>query len=169
MLEIKDHHVANEAIKLVKKYSINLEKIMKKLQLTVFRRRKKMSQSIRATAVYILNHFKRAHSKTYSDFSAPIQENFRAADLMIRSMKLIENSQANAFFDDDFVESFSVTASRVDIIEIDTSTLSTRAVVFKFLISKIAFVTPRKTSQVEKIDQSIKSNVVSSVINSVSS
>ena len=87
---------------------------------------------------------------------------------MIRSMNLIKNSQANAFFDDDFVESFSVTASKVDITEIDTPTSSARAIVFKFSISKIVFVTSRKTSQVERIDQLNKSNVVSSATNSVS-
>ena len=83
-------------------------------------------------------------------------------------MKLIENFQTNVFFDDDFVESFSVTASRIDIIKADTSTSSTKAVVFKFSISKIASVTSRKASQIEKIDQSSKSNVVSSAANSVS-
>ena len=111
-----------------------------------------MNRSIRATAVYILNDFKRVHSKIYSDLSMSIQKNFRAADLMIRNMKLIKNSQANASFDDDFVESSSVTASRVDIIKTDISTSSTKAVVFKFSILKIAFVTSRKASQVEKIN-----------------
>ena len=71
---------------------------------------------------------------------------------MIKDIKLIKNSQANAFFDNNFVKNFSVTASRIDIIEIDTSTFSTRTIVFKFLILKIASVTSRKTSQVEKID-----------------
>ena len=168
MLEIRNHHVANEIVKLVKKYFINFEKIMKRLQLTIFKCKKKISRSIRATAVYILNDFKRAHSKTYFDLSAPTRKDLRAADLMIRGMRLIENSQANAFFDDDFVESFSITASRVDIIKTDTPTSSTRAVVFKFSISKVVSVTSRKTSQAEKIDQSNKSNVVSSAVSSVS-
>ena len=87
---------------------------------------------------------------------------------MIRSMNLIENFQANTFFNDGFVESFSITASRVDIIEINTSTFSAEAVVFKFSISKIVFVISRKASQVERIDQSSKLNVVSFVVNSVS-
>ena len=127
-----------------------------------------MNRNIRATAVYILNDFKRAHNKIYSDFSASIRKNLRAADLMIRNMKLIENSQTNVSSDNDFVESFSVTASRTDIIKINISTSSTRAVVFKFSISKIAFVTSRKTLQVERIDQLNKSNVVSSAVNSIS-
>ena len=67
-------------------------------------------------------------------------------------MKLIKNFQVNIFFDDDFVESFSVIVSKVNIIETDTSIPLTRTVVFKFLISKIIFVISRKTSQVEKID-----------------
>ena len=91
MLEIRNHHIANEAVKLVKKYFINFEKIIKRLQLTVFKCKKKMNQSIRATAVYILNDFKRAHSKTYSDFSASIQKKFRAVDLMIKDMRLIKD------------------------------------------------------------------------------
>ena len=90
MLEVRNHHVANETVKLVKKYSINFEKIMKRLQLTVFKCREKVNWSIRAIVVYILNDFKRAHSKTYSDFSASIRKNFRAADLMIRNMRLIK-------------------------------------------------------------------------------
>ena len=71
---------------------------------------------------------------------------------MIKDMRLIKNFQANAFFDDDFVESFSVTANRADITEIDISTSSTKTIVFKFSISKIAFATSRKTLQAEKID-----------------
>ena len=169
MLEIRDHHVANEIVKLVKEYSINFEKIIKKLQLTVFKCKKKMNRNIRATVAYILNDFKRAHSKIYFDFFASIQKNLRAADLMIRSMKLIKNFQANVSSDDDFVKSSSVIASRVDIIKINTSTSSARAVVFKFSILKIVSVISRKTSQVERINQSNKSNVVSSAVNSVSS
>ena len=50
-----------------------------------------MNRSIRATVVYILNDFKRAHSKIYFDLFASIRENFRVADLMIRNIKLIKN------------------------------------------------------------------------------
>ena len=152
MLEIKDHHVANETVKLVKEYSINFEKIMKRLQLTVFKYKEKMNRDIRTIAVYILNNFKRAHNKTYSDLFGSIRKSFRVADLMIRNMKLIKNSQVNVFSDDNFVENFSIIVNRVDIIEVDISTSSTRAVVFKFSISKIVFVTSRKTSQAEKIN-----------------
>ena len=72
MFEIKNHHVANEIVQFIKKYSNNFEKIMKKLQLTVLKRKKKMNRNIRTTTVYILNDFKRAHNKIYSDFSASI-------------------------------------------------------------------------------------------------
>ena len=72
MFEIRNHHVANEIVKLIKKYFINFEKIMKKLQLTIFKCREKITRDIRATAVYILNDFKRAHSKIYFNFSASI-------------------------------------------------------------------------------------------------
>ena len=152
MLGIRNYHVANEAVKLVKKYFINFEKIIKRLQLTIFRCKKKVSRSIRATAAYILNDFKRVHSKIYSDLSASTREDLRAADLMIRNMSLIEDSQANASFDDDFVESFPVTVSRADITETGIPTSSARAVVFKFSISKIASATSRKASQVERIN-----------------
>ena len=125
-----------------------------------------MNRSIWATVVYIFNDFKCVHNKTYSDFFASTRENFRAADLMIRDINLIKKFWANVFFDDDFVESFSVIVNRIDIIEIDTSISSTRAVVFKFSILKIASVISRKTSYVEKINQLNKSSVVSSAINS---
>ena len=82
-------------------------------------------------------------------------------------MKLIENSQANVFFDVDFVENFLVTASRADIIKINISISSTRAVVFKSLILKIVSVISCKTAQVERINQLNKSNVVSSAVNSI--
>ena len=49
-----------------------------------------MNRSIRAIVVYILNNFKRVHSKIYSDFSSSIRKNFRAADLMMKDMKLIK-------------------------------------------------------------------------------
>ena len=91
MLEIRNHYVANEIVKFIKKYFINFEKIMKKLQLTILQYRKKMNRSIRATAAYILNDFKRVYNKTYFDFSASIRRNFRAADLIIRNTKLIKN------------------------------------------------------------------------------
>ena len=168
MLGIRNHHVANEVVKLVKKYFINSEKIMKRLQLTVFKRKEKVGRDIRTIAAYILNDFKRAHSKIYSDLFASTQKNLRAIDLMIRDMSLIENSQANALSDDDFVKNFSIIANKADIIEAGTSTSSTRAVVFKFLILKIVSATSRKASQAEKIDQLNKSSVVSSAVNSVS-
>ena len=56
-----------------------------------------MNRSIRATAVYILNDFKRVYNKTYSDLSALTRKNFRAADLIIKDMRLIKNFQANTF------------------------------------------------------------------------
>ena len=91
MLEIRNHCIANEIFKLIKGYFINFEKIMmKRLQLTVFKYKKKMNRNIRAIAIYILNNFKRVHSKIYSDFSTSIRKNLRAADLMIRNMKLIK-------------------------------------------------------------------------------
>ena len=127
-----------------------------------------MNRNIRMITVYILNDFKRVHSKIYFDLSASIRKNLRVADLMIRNMKLIKNFKANAFSDDNFVESFSITASRVDTIKINISIFSIKVIVLKSSISKIVFVTSRKTSQVERVDQLNKSNVVSSAVNSVS-
>ena len=91
MLEIKEHHIANEIVKFIKKYFINFEKVIKRLQLTAFRCRRKISRSIRTIAVYILNDFKRAYNKNYFDFSVSIRKNFCTADLMIKNMKLIKN------------------------------------------------------------------------------
>ena len=72
MLEVRNHHIANEIVKLVKKYSIDFEKIVKKLQLTIFKCKKKMSRDIRATVVYILNDFKRGYNKVYFNLFASI-------------------------------------------------------------------------------------------------
>ena len=152
MLKIRNHYVANEIVKLSKKYFINFKKIIKRLQLTIFKYKKKMNRNIRATAVYILNNFKRVYNKVYFDLFISTRKNFRAADLMIKNIKLIKNFYVNASFDDDFVKGSSITTSRIDIIKTDTSTSSTRAIVFKSLISKIVSVTSRKMSQVEKID-----------------
>ena len=90
MLEVKNHHVANEIIKFVKEYFIDFEKIIKREQLIIFKCRKKISRDIRATVVYILNDFKHVHSKIYSDLFTSTQRNLRAADLIIKNMKLIK-------------------------------------------------------------------------------
>ena len=50
-----------------------------------------MNRSIRTIAVYILNNFKRAHNKIYSNLFALTRKNSRAVDLIIGSMKLIKN------------------------------------------------------------------------------
>ena len=97
MFRVKDHHFANEIVKFIKEYSINFKKIMKRLQLTVFKCKEKINRNIQTTAVYILNDFKRTYSKVYSDFFASFWKNFRVADLMIRSIKLIKNFQTNVF------------------------------------------------------------------------
>ena len=97
MLEMKNHHVANEIVKLVKKHSVSFEKIMKKLQLTVFKHKEKVNRNIRATVVYILNDFKRAHNKIYFDLSVSIRKNIRAVDLIIKDIRLIKNFQINVF------------------------------------------------------------------------
>ena len=88
IFEIKDHYVTNEIVK-IKKYFINFKKIMKRLQLIVFKH-KKMNRSIRATAVYILNDFKRVHNKIYFEFSASTRKDFCASNLMIKDMRLIK-------------------------------------------------------------------------------
>ena len=97
MFEIKDHQIANEIIKFIKKYLIDFENIIKRLQLTVFKY-KKMNRSIRTIAVYTLNDFKRVHNKIYTDFFTSIRKNFRAADLMIRNMKVIKKILSKCFF-----------------------------------------------------------------------
>ena len=47
-----------------------------------------MNRSNRTTTVYILTNFKRAYKKIYSDLSASTLKNFRAADLIIKDIKL---------------------------------------------------------------------------------
>ena len=46
MLESKDYYVADEIVKLIKKYFISFEKIMKRLQLIVFKRKKNESRHL---------------------------------------------------------------------------------------------------------------------------
>ena len=111
-----------------------------------------MNRSIQAIIIYILNDFKHVYNKTYFDLSVSIGKDLRAADLMIKNMKLIKNFQANAFFNNDFVKSFSITVNKINIIKIDTSTSLTRAVVFKSSILNIVFIISCKALQVEKID-----------------
>ena len=83
-------------------------------------------------------------------------------------MKLIKKIQANVSFDDGFVKSSSIIVNKIDVTKTDTSTFSTKAIVFKFSISKIAFIISRKTSQVEKINKINKSNIVSSAASLIS-
>ena len=91
ILEVKNHYVAKEIVKFIKKYFINFKKIMKRLQLIVLKRRKKMSRNIRTIIAYILNDFKRVHSKLYSDLFASIQDDFRVANLFISDIRLIKD------------------------------------------------------------------------------
>ena len=91
MFKIRDHYIVNKIVKFIKKYFINFEKVMKKLQLTIFKHKEKMNRNIRTTTIYILNDYKRAHNKVNSDLSASIRKNFHAADLMIRNIKLLKN------------------------------------------------------------------------------
>ena len=92
IFEIKNHHITNEIVKLFRKYFFNFKKIIERLQLIVFKRRKEMSRSIRAIIVYILNNFKCAYSKIYYNLSMSIRNHFRTVDLMINDMKLIKKS-----------------------------------------------------------------------------
>ena len=46
MFEIRDHHIANDIVKLIKNYFIDLEKIIKRLQLIVLKCKKKMNRRI---------------------------------------------------------------------------------------------------------------------------
>ena len=47
MLEIKNYHVANETVKFIKKYFINFEKTIKKLQLTIFKYKKRWIETFK--------------------------------------------------------------------------------------------------------------------------
>ena len=41
MFEFKDYHIVNEVVKFIKKYFMNFKKIIKRLQLTIFKCKKK--------------------------------------------------------------------------------------------------------------------------------
>ena len=62
MLRIKDHHIADEIIKLIKKYFNDFDKIVQRLQLVVLQRREKIDRDIKTIIVYILNDFRRVYS-----------------------------------------------------------------------------------------------------------
>ena len=51
---------------------------------------KKMNQNIRTIVIYILNNFKRVHSKIYINFFTSTRKNLYAIDLMIKDMRLIK-------------------------------------------------------------------------------
>ena len=90
MFEIKDYHIMNEIVKLVKKYFINFDKIIKRLQLIIFKCKKEMNRNIRTIIVYILNDFKRVYNKIYFNLSASTRKNFRVINLIIKNIKLIK-------------------------------------------------------------------------------
>ena len=64
---------------------------MKRLQLTIFKRRKEVNRDISAIIIYILNDFKRVHNKNYVNLFVPISENLYNIVLMNNNMKLIKD------------------------------------------------------------------------------
>ena len=46
MIEIKNHYFVDKSVKLMKRYSRDLQKAVQKLQLTMIQRKKKVSQDI---------------------------------------------------------------------------------------------------------------------------
>ena len=56
MLEIKKYHIVDEIVKLIKKDFINLKKIIKRLQLIIFKRKQKINCDIRARLMLIFLH-----------------------------------------------------------------------------------------------------------------
>ena len=151
MFGIRNHYIANEIIKFIKKYSINFEKIMKRLQLTIFKHKKNQSRHSSDCCL----HFERLQTRSQQDlfwFFCVDSKGLSRCWFNDQKYKIDREFSSKCFFNDDFVKNFSVIVNRVDITEIDIPTSSIRTTVFKFLILKIVSVTSRKTSQVKRID-----------------
>ena len=63
MFKVKDYFIANEIVELIKEYSINFEKIMKRLQLTVFKYKKNESKHSSDCCL----HFKQFQARSQQD------------------------------------------------------------------------------------------------------
>ena len=124
----------------------------------MIQRKKKMNRNIRTITKYIINDYKRVFSDVLTDLSTLISNDFRAINLMMNDLKLIKNSQADAFFSDDFVKSLSIIANKIIIVETNIS-ISSRTIVFKMFVSVI-FFRPNRS----KIDKSIASSAFLIVI-----
>ena len=68
MLNVKDHHITDKAVKLAKKYFNNFDKTIQRLQLVMFQHRKRIDKEIKTIIVYILNDFKRVYSDELTIF-----------------------------------------------------------------------------------------------------
>ena len=91
IIKIKNHHFTDEDVKLTKRYSSDSQKVVQKLQLTIIQRRKKVNQNIQITTKYIIDDYKRAFSDVLISFLTSTSNDFRAIDLMMNDLKLIEN------------------------------------------------------------------------------
>ena len=89
MTEIRDHHLADEGVKLAKRYPGDSQKAVQRLQLAVIQRREKVGRGIRTTAEYIIDDYKRASSDALADLPAPTSDDLRATGLMVSGPKMI--------------------------------------------------------------------------------
>ena len=92
ILNIKDHYVIDKAIKLAKKYFNDFDKIIQRLQFTVFQRCEKIDRKIRTIIAYILNDFRRAYNNELTILFEFNRKNLQKFELIIQEYKLIENS-----------------------------------------------------------------------------
>ena len=69
-MNIRNYHVTDEAIKLVKKYFNEFDKIVQRLQFVMLQRREKINREIKTIIVYISNVFRRVYNDKLLIFSA---------------------------------------------------------------------------------------------------
>ena len=72
MLEIKNYYIANEIVKLIKKYFINFKKVIKRLQVILFKQKEKINYDVQTITISILNDFKCVYNKIYINLSISI-------------------------------------------------------------------------------------------------
>ena len=97
-----------------------------------------MNRNIQTTTKYIINDYKRAFNNVLINFSASTLNDFRATDLMMNDLKLIEDFQADVSFDDDFMKNSSIIVNKIIIVETNIST-SLKIIVFKMFVFVIFF------------------------------
>ena len=139
-MNVRNHYVIDETVKLTKKYFNEFDKIVQRLQLVVLQRREKIDRENKIIIAYILNDFKRVYNDELKNFSACNRKKLRKFELMMQEYKLIKkNSQTKTFSDREYVENLLSTKSKTTTIELSTSIFKLKASTFKAMFFSFTF------------------------------